>query len=208
MLAGKEYKNWKQKRQYETGAIDYPKGWMWMDLPKFADYYPKETVKKFIQSAERYKLDPNDLLALGVAESGLGMKHPDNPLRINYDAHDKEMRKRYPALQEVRDIGDAPGIRDIVIDYGTELLADSFKKYKDRISALQAYSGTGSTLYGGPKRWAMTPGGISGEEKFFGKPIKETDFWKEKPQGKRVNEISIWLRKNEELQQMINEVWK
>ena len=205
-LAAKQYRNWQEKRLVETGAAEYPKGWTWIDIPKFQDYYPVETIKKFITSAKKYNVDPNDYLAVGIAESGLGLKHPSNPSRINIDVHLDRMKQLYPQLANFREISEHPRFQDISIDYGARYLGEQLGKYKDRLSALQAYSGTGKRLYGGPARWQMTPGAFTGEEKYFGKPSTKINFWKEKPQGKRVAEISELLKKQKNISDYINEL--
>jgi len=199
-LARGQYLNWQERRQHETGALTSPGEYIWLNPKKFEDYYPRDIIKKIIETSSHYKLDPNDLLAVGVAETGLGYRNPNNPMQIFLDVHEGELRKRYPQIAHLssREMTTHPAFPRISIDYAGELLRDAFNKYPtNRLAALQRYSGRGSVLYGGRV----------GEKRFFGKPSTEIDFWKEKPQGRRVNEISWWLRANEELQKMINEFY-
>jgi len=206
-LAAKQYRNWQEKRSVETGAAEYPKGWVWIDIPKFQDYYSVETIKKFITSAKRYNVDPYDFVALGIAESGLGRTTFSNPAHIDLPLHTRGL---WWALHEkdptkFRDPRQLPleEKRDLYIDYSAKLLAEKLGKYKDKLSAIQAYSGTGKTVYGGDPE---TVKDLYGTTRLFGKPFSQINFWKEKPQAKRIAEISAQLKKQKSIDEYINEL--
>ena len=200
-LARGKFLNWKERREFKTGALKSPKDFIWLEVGKFSDYYPKDMMKKIIKTASNYGLDPYDLLAVGIAESGLGYKNPVNPMQINLDVHEDEMRKRYPQLQTLpkQEMTGHPAFPSLSIDYAGHLLDKALKEFpEDRLSGLQAYSGKGRVLYGGTVK----------DEKYFNKPSKEINFWRDKPQGKRVDRISTMIKLNEELQHLIRRFWQ
>ncbi len=190
-------KNWKEKRERETGASLSPDEFMYLGEPtKFADWYPKEAILQFDAAARAHNLSPFDFLGLGIAESGLGYKHPDNPTRINLGVHQKEMERLYPGVsfeEQDSEPGQSEKRRDTNIYHGAKLLAESLSHYpEDRLSGIQAYSGTGRTPYGG-----------GAGKKYFGQSIKKLNLWRDKPQAKRVVEISDALKSIPELVRLL-----
>lgn len=198
MLAGKKYKGWKEKRQYETGALDNPKEFIWFEHPKFQDYYPKQAIAEFARAAKKFGVDPATYVSLGISESGLGYKNPSNPARINYGVHGGNIWKM---------VGD--GIissldrRGQSVEFGASYLAQQAKKYKTPIEAIQAYSGTGVKPYGKSKAELERHLGTS---KFFGTPYEKTNFWRDKPQGERVLEVLSKVKQQKEISDYINEL--
>jgi hypothetical protein len=172
------YSNWKERRFYETPAWENPENWFYFEHPTHSDWYSKPMAQKFMATAKDVGVDPFDFLAVGISESGLGNLHPSNPARVNWGVHDKFLR------------GPEDETPERSMQVGALLLKQAMDKYKDRLSALQAYSGTGKTVY---------PNAPKGQrpKKMFNRPIKEIDFWKEKPQGHRVDEISQLLQRNQ-----------
>ncbi len=207
------FKTWKDRRAAElsgrvpgfevdggvptpgTGPLDVPDRWLWLDLEKtkHSDYYNKDMVQKFAAAAKKYGVDPYDFIALGISETGLGNQDPRNPSKINPAEHEKTIRKLYSNV-------DSENWGDIGIDYGARYLAEQQKKYpKNKLAALQAYSGTGSKLYK-KTPWVDAPP----ESRWFGKPLKEQDMWKDKPQAKRIVAIAEKLRKNKEFRKYLD----
>jgi hypothetical protein len=192
-----KFKSWQERRAYETGAAQAPEKWKWLPIePKFKDYYSVPTMQTFVQAARKNLVDPNLLLALGVAESRLGNANPTNPLRL----YSKSLEdKVFAALDKDESLEP----RDVSIDVGAEYLADQLRKYPDELSGVQAYSGTGKTLYQGDKKKMQE---FYNSTNFFGKPVEQTNFWKEKPQGKRVLGIRDQLKANPEVAALIEQV--
>lgn len=192
-----KFRSWQERRAYETGASQFPEKWQWLPIePKFQDYYSVPTMQTFVQAARKNLVDPSLLLALGIAESRLGNSNPSNPLRLyNNSLNDKVLA----ALDEDESLDP----RNVSIDVGAEYLADQLRKYPDELSGVQAYSGTGKTLYKGNKDTMQE---YYGSTKFFGKPVERTNFWKEKPQGKRVLGIRDQLKASPEVARLIEQV--
>ena len=184
------FKNWKEKRFSETGAFKKPEGWIWVDHPTHSDWYQKEVINQFIISAKKYGIDPYDFIALGISETGLGNQNPGNPARINFAVHPSYS---IPPPEFTTSPKVFRKARGVAIDNAAEILAKQLKKYKDKESGIQAYSGTGRTLYGG---------GTAGN--WFGKPLAGQDMWKEKPHAKRVLDISSKIRENPQIKSMVN----
>jgi len=156
-----------------------------------SDYYSKPMMRQFINSAKKYGVDPYDFLALGISESGLGHRHPSNPTRVDIGQHFPQYPPPYgPPMEEL-------------VDFSAKYLAEQLKKYSDKLSAIQAYSGTGKTIYGGSSKAVKEEYGTT---KMFGRPFQEIDFWKEKPQAKRVMSISEQLKKTPEVANLIREL--
>jgi hypothetical protein len=184
-------KDWKERQFRQRGVSKYPEEWFYLEHPTHKDWYQKEMAKRFVSAAKDVGVDPYDYLAVGVSESGLGNLHPSNPARIDWDAHQKFLTGP----------GDPGSQRSIEV--GAILLKEALSKYVDRLSGLQAYSGTGKTIYGGNPKAVEA---LYGTTKIFGKPFQQIDFWKEKPQGKRVDAISQLLRKNPEVIDLIRQL--
>lgn len=203
----KAYKTWKEKRLHETGAAEEPGSWFYLEHPTHSDWYSLSMALKFIDAAQKYGIDPYDYLALGISETGLGNPTPSNPAmasnpaRIDWGQHEERLKKLYP---EFKARGELPEVqREVSIDYGARYLSEMLNKYiNDKLAGLQAYSGAGKTIYGGSPEEIKE---IYGTTKFFGgRPYKEIDFWKEKPQAKRITEISDILRGMPELEGLIS----
>ena len=189
------YKNWKERRFYESGAYREPGSWLYLEHPTHTDWYSLSEMLKFIDAAEKNNIDPVDFVAMGISETGLGNQDYGNPTRINTTAH--------PNLYKILDkIPDTQPEKQhaAMIDYGAKIMKENFKKYpKDRASALQAYSGEGKTIYGG--EWNNVDYQL-GTTKVFGRPYEQINFWEEKPQAKRVMEIAEILKKHPDLRGM------
>jgi hypothetical protein len=84
---------------------------------------------------------------------------------------------------------------DITIDFGARKLAEQLKKYPDKLSGIQSYSGTGKIPYGGRVKGS-----------FFGQPAEEMNLWRDKPQAKRVLDISGKLKNWKPISDFIDEV--
>jgi len=85
-----------------------------------------------------------------------------------------------------------------LIDYGARYLAEGIKNYpNDLLSGVQAYSGVGKKPYGGR---------TDPNEKFFNKKAKDTNFWRDKPQAKRVLAIYNILKKNPKMAEIIADI--
>ena len=174
----KNFSDWKEKRFYESGAADNPDYWVWVDHPTHSDWYNKERISYFADVARKNGVDPYDFIALGISESGLGNQHFENPTRVNRGVH-------FPGVKDVKP--------EELIDFSAKYLSEQLKKYGDREAGIQAYSGTGKTVYSTP---LLDSGGNidastnPSSGKFFGKKKKDTDYWKEKPQAKRVIDIA------------------
>ena len=184
-------KDWKERQFRERGVGKHPEEWFYLEHPTHKDWYQKEVAKRYIGAAKSAGVDPYDYLALGVSESGLGNLHPSNPSRIDWDVHQEFLNK-----------GEEPESQRS-IEVGAILLKRALDKYQDRLSGLQAYSGTGKTIYGGRPEVVDR---LYGTTKMFGKPFQKIDFWKEKPQGKRVDELSQLLRKNQDVIDLMREL--
>src|SRR3972149_11889122 len=81
------YKNWKEKRYYETGANKEPGSWMYLEHPTHSDWYSLSTMLDFIDAAEKNNINPIDYVALGISESGLGNQDYTNPVRVSWKSH-------------------------------------------------------------------------------------------------------------------------
>jgi hypothetical protein len=189
--------DWNRKRAEELNVTTNPEQWIWFEHPKHADWINKQSLFDFIEAAERHGVDPYYMLGMGMVESHLGNLHPSNPARINWDVHEPALRK----LGIFEDQGTQESIRSGLIDFAARLLKEHFTKYpNDPISALQAYSGKGKTLYGGNSAVVKD---LYGTTKMFGKPFQKIDFWKEKPQGKAAYELATLLKDNAAVRQIV-----
>lgn len=191
--------NWKERRWNQLNVHESPADWIYLDNHKtHADWYQKGMVQQLAEAADRYGVDPYDYVALGISETGLGNQTDANPVRIYWPAHAKAFEERYGYNPDDVQAVTAEDKERHVIDYGAKYLADQFARFpNDRLSALQAYSGTGSKIYGG-----RTSG------KYFGKNQQNLNAWRDKPQGRRVMELSDLLRKSPEFQEIIDSVLK
>lgn len=190
--------SWKDRRAYETGALTEPDKWTWVEHPSHSDYYSKQDVAYFLETAIAHGVDPYDFLALGISESGLG-SHPDtrhNPTRVDLGLH-------FGAKPEE---GNIPSPEEL-IDFSAEYLAKQFTKYKDRAKALQAYSGTGTKIYPGASKKQGLPPNIT-SKKFFGKQKDKINAWRDQPQAKRTMSISDSLKKNEEIKNAVDRAFR
>ena len=196
-----EYKNWKEKRAQETEAGRYPEDWIWFDkYPKYEDYYNKDIIKRFVESAVKYGIDPYTYVALGISESGLGNKDPWNPPRIMIDKH-KELEKALPP-GFIGGVENPETYRNSLIDFGAKYLSQQYKNFpENELKAIQAYSGLGKTIYGGhPDVVEYT----TGSKRSFGKDYRKINYVKEKQQAKRVIGIREKLREEQEFIKIIN----
>jgi len=193
------------RAQLGPGPISNPQGWLWMQLPeKKTDWYSKDMMKQFAEAAKRHGVDPLTYIALGVAETQLGNVNPTNPAMIYPVAHPAGFGTRKKLY------GDKAETPEASIDYGARLLHEGYKRFpKDELAAIQSYSGTGRTIYSKPKADSdtVTPK-ITSKSRYFGRPVKSIDFWKEKPQAHRVQEIAKALRQNKEFMQYLDEMMK
>lgn len=189
----KSYKSWKERRFYETGAYQDPHSWFYMDHPTLSDWYNLSTLLDFMDSAEKAGVNPLYYVALGISETNLGNKSYTNPSRIFYKSHPDLSRilAKIPDSQEEK-------IRKAHLDYGAKYLASKFKEFpNDVISALQAYSGKGRTIYGGRPDMVEY---ITGSKRSFGKPYHKINYWRDKPQALRILEIASILQNTPELE--------
>ncbi len=194
--SGGGYKDWKQKRAFDTGAFENPEEFLWMDIPPYSDYYRKEAIKQFGNSAKKHGVEPNLFTALGVAESGLGNRHFSNPTRVDLTIHEKRLK----------DLGYDKDYPEDLIDYSARFLSELQGKYKSPLNAAQAYSGMGRTLYGGKADKVKQ---LTGSTRVFGgRDFRTINFKKEKPQGKRVLAIAEALKKIPELQSLYEPSWE
>jgi len=182
-LAKRQYQNWREKRFYETGAVESPQSWFYFQHPTHSDWYKLSMALKFITAAKKYGVDPYDFTALGISESGLGNLHPSNPTRVDIGLH-------FPRYRDVAN----PPVNEL-IDFSAKYLADKLGQYKDKLSGIQAYSGTGKVPYSGQRG-----------KKYFGKTIQEIDLWRDKPQAKRVLDISSRLKKQPEIVDLLDQL--
>ncbi len=190
--------DWNRKRAQQLGVNEDPNRWLWIEHPKHADWIDKATVSDFVDAAEKQGIDPYYFLGMGMVESHLGNLDPDNRARVHMGAHDKALDK----LGVFKDQGvNGKSIRQGLIDFAASLMKGHFKKYgKDPVTALQAYSGTGKTIYKGIPDLVEYQYGTT---KVFGKPFQQIDFWKEKPQGKATYELANLLKDNEAIRQIV-----
>jgi hypothetical protein len=187
-----DYKDWKTKRFYETGAHEDPSSWVYLEHPKLADWYSLNAMLDFIDAAKRHEVDPSLYTALGISESGLGNQDYGNPVHIFWNKH-PELQKQMEKIPDTQ----LEKQRQTIIDYGAKYLADQFKRYSgDLLSALQAYSGTGKTIYTGHPDVVKYQLDTT---RVFGKPYQKINFWKDKPQANRIVGIANLLRENPEL---------
>lgn len=200
-----KFKDWKEKQYVESGVYKDPDKYIWVDHPMYSDWYSKDMITKFSIAAKKYGVDPYDYIALGIVESGLGRQHPSNPSRVLEQLHGERIQKLYPEFpnyltramageSKIQILADKS--RDILIDYGARYLSEQLKKYPDKESGIQAYSGTGKTVYGGDVSFIRD---VYGTTRMFGKPFQQIDFWKEKPQAKRILDTSKKLKENSDI---------
>jgi hypothetical protein len=179
-------KDWRDRQYQKRGVSKDPSNFLWMDLGAHSDWYQKDIIKKFVDAANKYGVSPADYVALGISESGLGNQHSSNPSRINWDVHNKRLAEEYP---EYAERGGLPAVqREVGIDFGAKYLSEQLKRFPDKLSGIQAYSGTGRTPYNGKR------GG-----RYFGTQIRDLNLWKDKPQARRVMEFSDKLKSIPEL---------
>jgi len=196
------------KRADVLGVSENPQDWTWfVDQSKpstHTDWYNLPTILEFANAARKYGLDPADFVALGMSESGLGNFDPGNPARVFWSKH--------PSLMKALSGGDDSGnlafmlpedeSRKISLDFAAKFLAEKFKQYpNDRMTALQAYSGLGNTLYGG------NPDVVEynlGSKRAFGKPYNQINYAKEKPQAQRVARLAEQVKTNPD---MVNTIY-
>lgn len=190
-MAEKKHKSWKDKRFYETGAYLDPSSWFYLEHPTHSDWYSLATVLDFIDSAERANINPLWYVALGISESGLGNKDA-NQVRIFFKHHPSLMAEleKIPDSQEARQ-------KKAILDYGAKYLAQMLSKYSpDVVKGLQAYSGTGRTIYSGHPEVVEY---VTGSRRSFGKPFHKIRYDREMPQAVRILEIASKLRQMPEL---------
>ena len=165
----------KKERAQQLGVARSPEDWVWVSAGPYSDYFYKPYITEFADKARKSGIDPNDFLALGVAESGLGNFRPSNPFSVDWGQH-------FPEAWEKKVMPD----RDTLIDFSAKLFKEGLTKYpKDRIKALQAYSGLGKI---------NEPGDYTELYKRFGK---------QHPQGKKVDYLSKFLKSNPDIQELI-----
>lgn len=185
--------NWQEKRYNQLGVFMNPDAWTYLEHPTHSDWYQKGAIQKFAEAATRHGVDPYDFVALGISESGLGNQWPSNPTRIMLDKHGSELTRLYGMEDPSKQLGGA----DMLTDYGARYMRDMMRKYPNRPDYLQAYSGTGRTFYGG------NPGANS---KWFGKPLGTINAWQDKPQAKRIMDISERLKTHPEIPDLISTI--
>jgi len=180
------------------GPLTDPESWVWADLPdqpmgrgfktgEHSDWLDKRNIESFVDAARRHGVDPLTFTALGISESHLGNLYPENPTQVNANAHELALARLYGHM------GGLPEAEQN-IDYGARLLKAAYNKYpSDELSAAQAYSGEGRKLgYGDP------------EDYYFGKKLKDIDFWRDKPQGRRLLSVRERLKENPDFMEVFN----
>lgn len=163
--------------------------------PTHSSYYDAGAARAFIAAAKRHGVDPVLYTALGISESRLGQADNYNLPRINLDAHSDELEKLYGRSNWFDAAPDWMSQSLDLIDFGARYLASTIKRYPGNLlKGVQAYSGVGRKAYGGT---------ADEGRRFFGKDIKDINFWRDKPQAKRVLEIYELLKKDPQMERLL-----
>lgn len=193
------YKSWKEKRADDLSIENEPGNWEYLDIGKYRDWYHLPTMLQYVAAAEKYGINPFDYVALGISESGLGNTDPGNPSRIYWSQHPSLTQMLSPTGMMPKE----EDTRELSIDFGAKFLADKFRQYpNDRMKALQAYSGTGKTIYGGHPDVVQYQ---TGSTRSFGKPYQSINYWIDQPQAKRIAMIAEVIKALPELRGLFPE---
>lgn len=214
----KNYKNWKERRYNELNVADSPDDWFYLEgVTGKEDWYNKKFLRYIGDIAKQRGFDPKIAMAIAISETHAGNDTVDgmggedmNPMRAHpgvwgkwvsqymdpvIERLDKEfgraddIEKFHAAgLPVQNDVRPKQAISDEVmmeerkawIHAALNQLQYATDKYGTGTRGMQAYSGTGKTIYGGR---------LPANNRQFGKEIGKTNFWREMPQGKRVQAI-------------------
>ena len=193
-VAKARYKDWQDKRYHESGAVDNPDAFVWLDHPTHSDYLPKALLQQFAQIGREQGVDPYIFTGAAISESNLGRARPENPLSVDLGQHPSHGETFVDRIQET---GQRPHPAELT-DYAASYMKEMLSKFSgNQLAGIQAYSGTGE------KTTEKMPG-----SKIFGKELSSTHFWRDKDHAKRVKSIADALRSNKDAREVIDQAAK
>lgn len=191
----KPYANWEEKRAVETGAINAPNDFVFVQggcTSDRGDFYPKSKLSWIMQAGVTKGVDPYTTAAMALKEGF----QDHNPLQLDIGQHEALLSQYQPIGQDKK--GNPIYKPDDLINASLDYYQLCLKLEKgDEKKALERYNGKGPTV------------GEEGE-KFHGIPKKDLGKTPDTRPGvlhaNRVLGIKDYLSKSKEIKELVKSI--